>query len=225
MKMAINKKSASEWIDISYPLGPDMLHVPIDPIPPHLDWVSHPSKGSDVAMFQLYINPHHGTHVDAPRHFFQDKPSIDEIPVDALMGKVRVIEIHDKESIKSQELVKHDIREGERILFKTRNSALYKSDKFIYDFVGVSIEAARYLAEKKISVVGLDYFAIASITSRDMLIEVHQIFLGRGILILETIDLSGVAPGLYELRCLPIAIVGGDAAPARALLRPWKSDK
>ena len=85
-----------EWIDISYPLSNDMIHWPTSPIKPHIDLIYHPSKGQEVTMFQININVHHGTHIDAPRHFFDDGETIDEMPLDAIMGLARIIEIKDK---------------------------------------------------------------------------------------------------------------------------------
>ncbi len=171
-------------------------------------------------MSQMTINTHHGTHVDAPRHFFPDGQSIDNMPLTAIMGPARVIEIRDKELIKPEELAAHNLRAGERILFKTINSTYYKKGKFVEDFVHIPKETALFLADKKISVVGIDYLAVGSYRDRDSLIEVHQILLGNGIWIVEALNLSGVEPGDYEIICLPIKIKDGDAAQARAIIRP-----
>ena len=89
--------SKSGWIDISYPLSRDMVYWPNDPISPHIDWIYSPNKGHEVSMSQININVHNGTHVDAPRHFIADGATIDEMPLDAIMGPVRVIEIKDTE--------------------------------------------------------------------------------------------------------------------------------
>ena len=123
----------AKWIDISYPLSRDMVHWPKSPIYPHIDWVYHPAKDHPVSMTQLNINVHNGTHVDAPRHFFADGITIDEMPLDAIMGIARVIEIKDPELIKPEELAAYDIQSGKRILFKTRNSSLYQMGKFVED--------------------------------------------------------------------------------------------
>ena len=113
----------SAWIDISYPLSEDMLYWPQDPVPPDIKSISHASEEGIITMSQMTINTHHGTHIDAPRHFYPDGRCIDEMPLDAVMGPVRVVEIRDTELIKPEELVVHDIRPDERILFKTVNSS------------------------------------------------------------------------------------------------------
>jgi arylformamidase len=211
----------SEWIDISYPLSEDLLHWPQDPIPPSIVTRSNTYEGEGtLTMTQMTINTHHGTHVDTPRHFFPDAISVDEMPLDAIMGPARVIEIRDKELVRPEELEQYDIQPGERILFKTVNSSYYKLGKFVEDFVHLREEAANYLKEKKISVVGIDYLAIGSFRDRPSVVEVHKILLSSGIWIIEALDLSGVKPGNYEIICLPIRIRRGDAAQARAIIRP-----
>lgn len=210
----------SAWIDISYPLSEDLIYWPQDPVPPDVKSHSHTSEEGTITMSQMTINTHHGTHVDAPRHFFPDGTSIDEMPLDAIMGPVRVIEIKDTEAIKPEELAAHDIRPGERILFKTVNSSYYRLGKFVEDFVHISNEAARFLRDKKVSVVGIDYLAVGSFKDRPSLIEVHRTLLGSGIWIVEALNLSAVKAGRYEIICLPIKIKQGDAAQARAIIRP-----
>jgi arylformamidase len=210
----------AEWIDISYPLSKDMVHWPKSPIYPHIEWVYHPTKDNPVTMAQININVHNGTHVDAPRHFFADGKTIDQMPLDAIMGMARVIEIKNPEVITTEELAPHNIRSGERILFKTRNSSLYKTGKFVEDYVYLSNEGAYLLRDKKVSVVGIDYIGIGSFWDKENLFEVHKTLLGSGIWIIETLDLSAVEAGEYELICLPIRLEQGDAAPARAILRP-----
>jgi len=212
----------SEWIDISIPLRKDMVHWPTDPVPPSIDFMHHKDKDKQITTSQMTINSHHGTHVDAPRHFNPGGTSIDEMPLDTIMGPIRVIEIKDTESIKPEELEAYDIQPGERILFKTINSSYYKLGKFVEDFVYISNEAAHYLYKKKISVVGIDYYAIGSFHDKESLVEVHEVLVGNGIWAIEGLNLSDVEPGNYEIICLPVNIEGGDAGWCRPILRPLK---
>lgn len=208
-----------EWIDISYPLSEEMIHWPQDPVPPDIKTHSSTSEEGTITMSQMTINTHHGTHVDAPRHFYPDGASIDEMPLTAIMAPARVIEIRDTRFIHPEELAGHDICSGERILFKTINSSYYRKGRFVEDFVHITEESARFLADKRISVAGIDYLAVGSLQDRSSLIQVHRILLGNGIWIVEALDLSGVEPGDYEMICLPIKIKQGDAGQARAILR------
>jgi arylformamidase len=226
--MAENKKTVSGrdttgksgWVDISYPISQEMIHWPMSPVYPHIEPVKHPSKGDEVTMFQININVHNGTHVDAPRHFIDGGMPIDQMPLDAMLGEARVIEIKDHESIKPEELAGHDIQSGERILFKTRNSSLYSLGKFVEDYVYISNEAAYFLRDKKVSVVGIDYLAVGSIKDKENLFEVHRTLLGNGIWIIEGLNLSAIKAGRFELICLPLNISLADASPARAIVRP-----
>lgn len=210
----------SKWIDISYPLSENMHFWPQDPVPPDIKNNHMETESGTISMTQMTINTHHGTHIDSPRHFFADGTTIDEMPLDAIIGPVRVIQIMDTEAIKTEELKLHDIQAGERILFKTVNSTYYQQSRFVEDFVCISDDAALFLSEKKISVVGIDYLAVGSFKNRDSLINVHKTLLGSGIWIIEALDLSAVSPGRYEIICLPIRIRHGDAGQARAIIRP-----
>ena len=210
-----------EWIDISYPIKDGMLYWPQEPEPPSIIARSSTVEGEGtVTMTEMVINTHHGTHVDSPRHFIPDGLAIDEMPLDAIMGPARIIEIKDKELVKPEELEGYDIQPGERILFKTVNSSYYCLGKFVEDFVHLRSEAANFLKEKRISVVGIDYLAIGSFKDRMELIKVHRILLSSGIWIIEALDLSDVTEGRYEIICLPIKIGQGDAGQARAIVRP-----
>ncbi len=135
-----------------------------------------------------------------------------------MLGAARVIEIADAESIKPEELSRHQLRRGERILFKTRNSALWhRTNNFSEDFVYITPEAARYLAGRGVSVVGVDYLSVGGYHQDGG--DVHRILLGAGIWLIEGLDLSAVEAGKYELACLPLKIEHGDGAPARAAVR------
>lgn len=145
-------------------------------------------------------------------------PNYDQMPLDATIGKARVLEIKDSESIKVAELEPHNIQAGERILFKTQNSTLaLKTNQFIEDFVYISTEAASYLAAKKVRTVGVDYLSVGGYEGN--VVEVHHALLGSGIWAIEGLNLAEVEPGEYELICLPIKLKDGDGGLARAILR------
>lgn len=208
---------ARPYIDISVPLYTGMVHWPDNPpvrIEPMLDM----DRGDTCNVSLLSLGAHTGTHMDAPIHFIPGGSGIDAAPITATIGLARVIEIADPESIKVEHLEPHRIRPGERILLKTRNSSrCWQSDAFVEDFVYISHEAARYLAAQQVQTVGVDYLSVGGFY-RDG-VETHHALLSAGIWIIEGLDLAEVAPGAYELICLPLKIVGGDGAPARAVLR------
>jgi arylformamidase len=140
------------------------------------------------------------------------------MPFAATLGPARVIGIRDRESIKVPELRACRIRKGERILFKTRGSeARWKKRTFDRNYVYLTSEAARYLAERGVRTVGVDYLSVGGYHKDGA--DTHRALLGAGIWIIEGLNLSGVKPGRHDLICLPLRIVNSDGAPARAVLR------
>src|SRR5262249_21930287 len=111
------------------------------------------------------------------------------------------------------------LQAGERVLFRTSNSArAWHADSFVEDFVGISEQAAMHLAERKVRTVGIDYLSIGRDDSDRA--KIHKIFLPARIWVLGGLDLSLVSGGRYEMICLPVKLHGSDGAPARAILRP-----
>lgn len=152
---------------------------------------------------------------------YKNGAGIDKIPFDATIGHSQVISIKDKISITLKELDKRPIKEGDRLLFKTKNSSrCWNTDKFLEDFVYISEEAADYLARKKVSLVGVDYLSVGGYKADG--IKIHRTLLSAGIWLIEGLNLSKVKPGKYELICLPLKLLGADGAPARAILKRLK---
>lgn len=209
---------SSSWIDVSVTLRAGMVSWPGDP-PLQISHTLDIKQGDNCTVSLLEMGAHTGTHMDAPAHFIRSGIGIDEMPPSAGMGMARVIAISDQESIKTDELEQYSIRRGERILFKTRNSDhCWETDRFVEDFVYISVPAARYLAERQVKLVGVDYLSVGGFHVDG--VEIHQALLNAGIWIIEGLDLKRVQPGKVQLICLPIKIAGGDGAPARALVRP-----
>jgi arylformamidase len=141
------------------------------------------------------------------------------MPLTATMGPARVIEITDPRQVTAGELRGHSLRAGERVLFRTSNSArCWQAGRFVEDFVYISEQAAGYLAETRVRTVGIDYLSVGGYHADGA--KIHRILLTAGIWIIEGLDLSAVRAGRYELICLPVKLHGSDGAPARAVLRP-----
>lgn len=205
------------WLDVTVTLRSHMVHWPDNP-PVRITRSREPMGGTLCTQSALSLGSHTGTHMDAPLHFLPEGRSLDQTPPDATIGQARVIAIRHPSVIAPEELRPYRIRPGERILFKTRNSArCWNTDKFVKDFVYVSQEAARYLAGRRVRTVGVDYLSVGGF-KRDG-VETHLALLKAGVWIIEGLDLSRVRPGRYELLCLPLRIERSDGAPARAFLR------
>jgi arylformamidase len=208
---------ANGWIDVSVSLRSGMVHWPDNP-PVRIERALNIEHGDVANVSEISMGAHTGTHMDGPIHFVRQGKGLDEMPLEATMGLARVIEVSDPESIKPDELDPHGLRRNERILFKTQNSARHWStEDFIKDFVYVSQEAARYLADRGIRTVGVDYLSVGGFRKDGE--ETHRALLEAGIWVIEGLVLSEVEPGEYELVCLPIKIERSDGAPARAILR------
>jgi len=168
---------------------------------------------ADVSVYSL--GSHTGTHVDPPRHFLAGGTPVDELPLDALIGPALVVEtgLHE---IGRAFLETAGLEGAERVLFKTPNAGMMTRDSFIRRFAHLAPDAAAYLVESGVRLVGIDYLSVERFDSTAH--EVHKTLLGEGVIVLEGLDLSPVGPGRYTLICLPLKIRGGDGAPARVVL-------
>lgn len=205
--------SAHPWIDVSVPIRTGMVTWPGDPA---VEVRADPPEGPDDAQVsRLRFGSHTGTHVDAPLHFCRDGRGVDELPLDVAIGPAQVVAI-DGDAI-DEAAVAGLGAPGARILFRTRNSAAWKTGRFEPRFVGLTLGAAARLADARVALVGVDYLSIASPDASAA--AVHRALLERGVWILEGLDLSAIDPGEHELVCLPLRLEGADGAPARAVLR------
>jgi len=208
---------ASQWIDVSVTLRTGMVSWPGDP-PARISHALDMEKGDPCTVSLLEMGAHTGTHMDAPAHFVRGGPGIDTMPLAAAIGSARVISIRDRTSIKPDELVRHSIRRGERVLFKTHNSDhCWDTDSFFEDFVYLSVTAAQYLVERQVRLVGIDYLSVGGFSADGK--ETHQALLNAGIWLIEGLNLKRVRPGRVQLVCLPLKIAGADGAPCRAIVR------
>lgn len=204
------------WIDISTPLRGDMLVWPGDD-PVRIEQTQFLDRGDLYNLTFLAMSAHTGTHIDAPRHFLHAGAAIESMPLDVMIGVARVIDVDDPEAVRARH-VPGDLRHGERVLFRTRNSTEYLAERrFVEPFIYVARDAAQALADARVALVGIDYLSVGGFHTD--LVETHQILLGAGIWIVEGIVLTHVQPGEYDLACLPLLIPGADGAPARAMLK------
>ncbi len=213
----MNTYSLLDWIDISVALNPAVPHwpgnTPFDIAKDH-----DMANGDHDNVSRISMGVHTGTHIDAPLHFLAGGASIDTLPFRATVGRARVIEIENKETITVQELQTYDLEPGERLLFKTNNSSRnWPEQEFLTDFVYIPHEAAEFLAEKKVQTVGVDYLSVGGYKKDGA--QTHAALLSAGIWVIEGLNLAGVAPGHYDLVCLPLRLEGAEAAPARAIIR------
>ncbi|MBI2468338.1 MAG: cyclase family protein [Candidatus Rokubacteria bacterium] len=208
--------SPTAWIDVTVPIHPGMVVYEGDP-GVRVTSVLALERGDPANVSLLALGSHTGTHVDAPSHFIAGGGTVDGLPLDVLLGRARVLACPPG-PIVAETVAGAGARRGSRLLFKTGNSALWERARFVRDYQALTLEAARLLVEAGVALVGIDYLSIEGFGAPGH--PVHRCLLGAGTVILEGLDLSAVAPGEYELCCLPLRVREGDGAPARALLRP-----
>lgn len=204
--------------DISLPLRSGGVIYPGNP-PISITAQQAISQGAGANVSRLDLGSHSGTHVDAPKHFFDDGAGVDALPLDVLMGPARLIAFADAVTrIGEPELSPHDLAGVTRLLMRTRNSAWLASGstEFRQDYTYLAPDGAAYLVGLGIRLVGVDYLSVEQFRSGHH--RTHRTLLERGIVIVEGLVLGEPPPGDYELRCLPLLLAGLDGAPARAVL-------
>lgn len=177
------------------------------------------SQGAGANVSRVDFGSHTGTHVDAPKHFFDNGAGVDSIPLEILMGPARLLAFGDAvTSIGEAELAAHDLTGVTRLLLKTRNSKWLAtgSTEFHNDYTYVAPDGAEYLTRLGVRLVGVDYLSIEQFHSGHH--RTHRTLLEQGIVIVEGLLLNEPPAGDYHFRCLPLRLAGLDGAPARAVL-------
>jgi len=203
--------------DITLTISNSLITYPGDP-GIQITRVHSIGKDSNSNLTKLDMGAHTGTHVDAPVHFIEGASGSESLDLEVLIGPAIVIDATKEERITAESLEHFRIPGGtERILFRTRNSEIWKSRprEFFSDFVGITRDGAEWLVEKSVKLVGIDYLSIAPFHQAE---PTHRVLLQAGIIPIEGLDLSGIAPGSYFLICLPLKIEGSDGAPSRVIL-------
>ncbi|MGE5362670.1 MAG: cyclase family protein [Bacteroidota bacterium] len=217
-KIQPEKKFLSgQMIDITAYIKNGMVHWPGEPEVIVRRFKSI-SSGDMANVTSVSMSAHTATHADSPLHFINNAPDASLLDLTAFLGPARVIEVKNTTVVTSGELQNFHIDTGERILFRTHNSDRnWPEENFLPDYVYLSTEAARYLADKHIQTVGIDYLSVAGKENGE---QVHKILLESGITIIEGLYMPYVSAGKYELISLPMKIHGSDGAPVRAILKP-----
>jgi arylformamidase len=203
--------------DISWPIRTGGVIYPKNP-PIEVVQVSDMSRGDSSNGSRLSFGSHTATHVDAPHHMINGAATVEQLPLDVLIGRALLVRFKDDVmSITADHLQSLPIEGHTRVLFATRNSKLSQQADFVPDYTYIAPDAAEYLVVKGIKLVGVDYLSIEQFKSGHH--KTHKTLLGAGAVIVEGLQLSKPAAGVYELICLPLLIPGIDGAPARAVLR------
>lgn len=213
-------QQAGAWIDATATLDSATTPVYEGNAPLSFKFILDMRRGDALNLSALCLGAHSGTHIDAPQHFIADGAPIDKVPLDALVGPARVIQVPDSvQAIDAAELNRHQWKGAERVLFRTRSTSGHwmSSPVFRHDFPYIAPDAAQLLADAGVKLVGIDYISAEQYGAAAP--RTHRILLGRGIPIVEGLDFSDVPAGDYDLVVLPIKVRGHEGAPARAIVR------
>lgn len=209
--------------DVTVPIRDGMIHWPGDP-EIRVTVVSDVAQGDVATVTSLNLGSHTGTHVDAFSHFCPGRETLDGMRLDLYTGRAKVVDIDDPVSIRPEALTSLDWERVERVLFRTRNSTgtpqPWYERPFNEDFVHLTPEAADFLVERGVRLVGIDYLSVDGFRADN--VPVHRRLMAAGVHIVEGLYLAEVPAGWVELLCLPMRIAGCDGAPARVLLREWR---
>lgn len=201
--------------DISFPYHSEMAIYPNNP-DFSIRRVQNMEKGDRANVSLISMGSHTGTHIDAPAHFIAGGKTIDQLPLEAMNGLAKVFDTRGNREITKALLSRYEIEAGDIVLFKTDNCRMFQGDITLTDYVTLDYDAADYLADKAVKLVGIDYMTIERPRERRIPgRSVHTILLSHEVLIVETLNLSKLEEGIYQMHCFPLNIIGADGVPVR----------
>jgi arylformamidase len=207
----------NRFIDISVPLHAGLPVWPGNPSV-SIQQVMRMADGQMANVSHMELNVHSGTHIDAPLHFIDGGKTTAEIDLNRLLGSCQVVSFEGQADITAEGLERLNLPAGvKRLLFKTDNSGKWADPSHAFDtgFTALTLDAAHWIVDRGIELVGIDYLSIQRFEDP---FDTHVVLLEKEVVILETLNLSGVEPGAYNLICLPLSAQGVEGIPARAVL-------
>lgn len=216
----------SEIIDLSRPIEPGMPHartIPDISITPTRTWDEHRMRALQISM-----PTHIGTHLDAPSHFVEGGRTLDDVPLSMLIGRAYCVEVlrAEPEAVETADLEEAlarngvELLAGDALLIRTGWDERYDTEAYIDDHAWLAPDAARWCAEKKLRLVGMDTITPEFPMGRrepGYQHEVHWNLLRAGTLIIENLDLKQIPDCWVTLFVGALKVTGGDGAPARVL--------
>ena len=206
-----------QWIDVSATISGGMVRWPTDPAVKIYKAETIGVNGAVANVTGIDTTAHVGTHIDAPLHFIAGGADVASVDLNALIGPAKVFHIRNGKEINLAEIERFGIEKGDRVLFRTDNSDTdWEHKPFIEDYVYLATDAAKFLVDRGIQCIGVDYLSLGSKENDP---EVHMLMLSVPIIIIEGLKLGSVAAGAYDMICLPLKIQGSDGGPSRVILR------
>ncbi len=174
--------------------------------------------GASCNVSTLRMSAHCGTHSDAPLHYREDGADAASMDLEPYLGRCRLLDVETMDQppvVDPAGLSAARLAGVSRVLLRT--SSTHDANAFDADFTALGPAAAQALVDAGIRLIGIDAQSMDPATCKDL--RAHNVLRDGEVSLLENLDLSAVPAGDYELIALPLKIVGGDAAPVRAVLR------
>jgi arylformamidase len=197
----------ADFVDVTREIAPGMTVYPGDTVPrfDHKDF-------GQYQITDLLISTHSGTHIDAPSHYIKSGATIDTVPLEALIGECMVIDVSGGNGEISPEDIGDRAAGAARVLLRTG----YRDDgQFNQHYTSPGPDAARLFTGLGIRCLGTDAPSIEKFGGSG---EVHRELLGKGVAVIEFLDLDNVPEGIYRMIALPLRLFGLDGSPARVIL-------
>jgi arylformamidase len=207
-------------IDLSHPLEHGQPNFPFDP---KLSVLVHNTVGSiGYNITQISLSTHQGTHLDVPFHFFDDGKTVDQVPLDRFYGPAVLIDLAPGGSLAARQPITAEMfrphadkfAPGAKVIYRTGWDRTFGGEEFFRDFPSLTLEAARWIAGRRIGLLGMD-----TPTPGADWKEIHQLLLGKDA---EIIVVEGLAhlerlPERFTLAAFPLNVKGRDGSPIRAV--------
>jgi kynurenine formamidase len=207
------------YIDMTHMIEDDMPVWPGES-PPNIQETM--TLGKDICTVQkIEFSNHLGTHLDSPCHFIKDGIAIDQIPLETLIGKAKILDFTVKRKndfITEEDLKDHMelVKPGGRVLIKTGWDKYFQPETFYEGFPALTLEAAELFASTKISLLGMDTPSPSPVDDPDQMI--HKTLLGAGIILLEALkNLTLIEQDECGLIVLPPPFKDFSGSPCRVV--------
>jgi len=208
-------------VDLTLTVSDKIPTFPGSPQPSFIPWENVKEDGYNLEL--LFLSTHTGTHMDAPYHFLEKGAKIHEISLKKLVSEAVLIKSKKKngESITKTDIQKFEKKHGKitsfsSVIFYTGWQRNLQKKYYFTKNPGLSVSAAKYLASKKINLVGIDSPSID--LGKDSKFSVHQIFAKKGMLIVENLaNLEKIKSPKFHLVVLPLKLKNATGSPVRAI--------
>ncbi len=234
--------SGGRWVDLTHDFSEETIYWPTaDKFKKTTVFEGVNDKGYFYSAYNIKTAEHGGTHIDAPFHFYKKGKTVEQIPIEQLVGTAPVIDVSEKakidrdyqvsvQDVRDWEVVHGQLPNGAIVLFNTGfsqhwpNKVRYMGTSKVgqqgvkeLSFPGIHPETARFLSEKRnVKSVGLDTPSIDF--GKSIEFKTHQILFENNIPGFENLtNLDQLPAKGATIFALPMKIKGGSGAPLRII--------